>query len=234
VAIANGGTGQTTAAAAFNALSPITSTYDLIIGNGTNSATRLGIGTANQVLSVNSAGTAVLWAAAPTPSLSSPTVTGNLTFSTSNAGIIFNKSGALVNSTLNDYEEGTWTPTFTRSTTAPTLSYVDRLGKYTKIGRYVYITCGLQSTSLSGGSGAYLITGLPFTVSGTDYYFPGAAIADYSGIVISGTTPQFTLQVNSVSQSIVLLACFNDGSTSSIAPTVNSSFVLRFSAFYTT
>jgi hypothetical protein len=33
VAIANGGTGQVTATAAFNALSPITSTGDLIIGN---------------------------------------------------------------------------------------------------------------------------------------------------------------------------------------------------------
>jgi len=39
--IANGGTGQTTASAAFNALSPVTTTGDLIIGNGTNSATRL-------------------------------------------------------------------------------------------------------------------------------------------------------------------------------------------------
>ncbi|NBX33044.1 MAG: hypothetical protein EBR07_10005, partial [Planctomycetes bacterium] len=37
LAIANGGTGQTTASAAFNALSPITSVGDLIIGNGTNS-----------------------------------------------------------------------------------------------------------------------------------------------------------------------------------------------------
>ena len=45
VPIANGGTGQITASAAFNALSPITTTGDLIIGNGTNSATRLGIGT---------------------------------------------------------------------------------------------------------------------------------------------------------------------------------------------
>jgi len=60
--VANGGTGQITAGAAFNALSPITSTGDLIVGNGTNSATRLGIGTNGYVLTVSS-GTAV-WAAA--------------------------------------------------------------------------------------------------------------------------------------------------------------------------
>lgn len=59
VSISNGGTGQTTAPAAFNALSPITSTGDLIIGNGANSATRLGIGINGQVLT--STGTTAQW-----------------------------------------------------------------------------------------------------------------------------------------------------------------------------
>lgn len=59
--IANGGTGQTTASAAFNALSPVTSTGDLIIGNGTNSATRLAIGTNGYVLTSN--GTTASWQA---------------------------------------------------------------------------------------------------------------------------------------------------------------------------
>ena len=59
--IANGGTGQTTAGAAFNALSPITTTGDLIIGNGTNSATRLAIGANTYVLTSN--GTTATWAA---------------------------------------------------------------------------------------------------------------------------------------------------------------------------
>lgn len=61
VAIANGGTGQTTASAAFNALSPVTTTGDLIIGNGTNSATRLPIGANTYVLT--SDGTTASWAA---------------------------------------------------------------------------------------------------------------------------------------------------------------------------
>jgi hypothetical protein len=51
--LASGGTGQTTKAAAFNALSPVTSTGDLIIGNGTNSSTRLAIGTNGYVLTSN-------------------------------------------------------------------------------------------------------------------------------------------------------------------------------------
>jgi hypothetical protein len=60
--ISSGGTGQTTASAAFNALSPITTTGDLIIGNGTNSATRLGIGSNGYVLT--SDGTTAAWQAA--------------------------------------------------------------------------------------------------------------------------------------------------------------------------
>ena len=61
LAIANGGTGQTSASAAFNALSPITTTGDLILGNGTNSATRLAIGANGYVLTSN--GTTASWQA---------------------------------------------------------------------------------------------------------------------------------------------------------------------------
>ncbi|WP_373998833.1 tail fiber domain-containing protein [Bdellovibrio bacteriovorus] len=52
--IANGGTGQTTATAAFNALSPTTTKGDLIVNDGTNDV-RLPVGTNGQVLSANSA-----------------------------------------------------------------------------------------------------------------------------------------------------------------------------------
>lgn len=61
--ITAGGTGQTTASAAFNALSPITSTGDLILGNGANSATRLAIGANGYLLTSN--GTTASWQAAP-------------------------------------------------------------------------------------------------------------------------------------------------------------------------
>jgi hypothetical protein len=57
--IANGGTGQITASAAFNALSPITTTGDLILGTGVNTASRLGIGSNGYVLT--SDGTTASW-----------------------------------------------------------------------------------------------------------------------------------------------------------------------------
>ena len=68
VAIANGGTGQTSAANAFNALSPITTAGDLILGNGTNSATRLAIGANTYLLTSN--GTTASWQAPPAAGVS--------------------------------------------------------------------------------------------------------------------------------------------------------------------
>lgn len=69
VAILNGGTGQTTASAAFNALSPITTTGDLILGTGVNTASRLAIGANGYLLTSN--GTTAAWAAAPAAGVTS-------------------------------------------------------------------------------------------------------------------------------------------------------------------
>jgi hypothetical protein len=63
VAIANGGTGQTTQTAAFDALAPTTTKGDLIVDNGTNNI-RLGVGTDTYVLTADSTAAAgVKWAA---------------------------------------------------------------------------------------------------------------------------------------------------------------------------
>ena len=64
VAIANGGTGQTTQTAAFDALAPTTTKGDLIVDNGTNNI-RLGVGLDTYVLTADSTVAAgVKWAAA--------------------------------------------------------------------------------------------------------------------------------------------------------------------------
>ena len=87
LAIGSGGTGQTTAGAAFNALSPITTTGDLILGNGTNSATRLGIGANGYLLTSN--GTTASWQAAPAGGVTTFSAgTTGLTPSTATGGAI--------------------------------------------------------------------------------------------------------------------------------------------------
>jgi hypothetical protein len=61
VAITNGGTGATTKAAAFDALSPITAAGDIIYGGTNGTGTKLVKGTAGQVLKMNAGATAPEW-----------------------------------------------------------------------------------------------------------------------------------------------------------------------------
>jgi hypothetical protein len=63
--------------------------------------------------------------------------------------------------TLDDYEEGTWTPT-NNSMTVNSGSWA-ATGKYTKIGRTVFITVSQTSGTVSASAGTGLIGGLPFT-----------------------------------------------------------------------
>ena len=61
--------------------------------------------------------------------------------------------------TLDDYEEGTWTPTFNGfGGTGFTGT-----GQYTKIGRLVMLNAQLSGTNLSSTLGTSYISGLPFT-----------------------------------------------------------------------
>jgi hypothetical protein len=71
--------------------------------------------------------------------------------------------------TMEDYEEGTWTPNFTTTGTDFSNASVGS-ASYVKIGKQVTIqfNCVL-SGSTTGGTGDVIITGLPFTVGETGY-----------------------------------------------------------------
>ena len=66
--------------------------------------------------------------------------------------------------TLDDYEEGSWTPSFDG---AGSPSYSVQFGRYTKIGNMVYCTIALRATSISGSS-TISISGLPFAAAQSD------------------------------------------------------------------
>jgi len=97
---------------------------------------------------------------------------GNATPSTSGAGITFpaTQSASSNANTLDDYEEGTWTPTYTASTTNPTMQYNAQFGSYTKVGRLVtcYVHLRTNNSSTGGGVGDLQISGLPFTSASID------------------------------------------------------------------
>jgi len=97
---------------------------------------------------------------------------GNATPSTSGAGVTFpaTQSASSDANTLDDYEEGTWTPTSGVSLTQ------NFTAQYVKVGRLV--VCSFDSTFASSASGtAAIISGLPFNPAVTDM---GSLITGYT------------------------------------------------------
>jgi hypothetical protein len=65
--------------------------------------------------------------------------------------------------TLDDYEEGSWTPGVAFGGASVGVTYgANNGGRYTKVGRLVVATCLLQLTSKGSSTGAATLTGLPF------------------------------------------------------------------------
>jgi len=92
---------------------------------------------------------------------------GGATPSASGSGITFpaTQSASTDANTLDDYEEGTFTPTFSATSVTFTLA-ASTVATYTKVGRVVSFSIYFQVASVSGSTGnATTITGLPFTSS---------------------------------------------------------------------
>lgn len=84
--------------------------------------------------------------------------------------------------TLDDYEEGSWTPAISFGGATTGITYTSQVGKYIKIGKEVYVSARIQLSSNGSATGAFLITGLPFTAvnseargCGTVGYYDGLA-----------------------------------------------------------
>jgi len=117
-------------------------------------------------------------------------VVGNLVMSTAGNGIDFsataNSAGTMGSELLNDYEEGTWTPSNTNTSTAT--------GVYTKIGRLVTV----QAKVIWNGAGTISLNGLPFTTSATVY--AGSMI--YSNLDLPAGTVEVVV-VNDISSTYI-------------------------------
>ena len=118
-------------------------------------------------------------------------------------GLTFNGDTAAANA-LDDYEEGTWTPVYSGTTTNPTVSYTEQHGEYVKIGRQVIARFELRTSSFSGGSGLVTVGGLPFTTISNDGTRAGNLIVGYSQGFASTTHAPQTGYANQNATSIVL------------------------------
>ena len=105
--------------------------------------------------------------------------------------------------TLDDYEEGTFTPVISGTSTAGTGTYTVQNGVYVKIGKMVQYQIYVILTAHTG-TGDIAIGGLPFASSG---YYPPAAIyinnltltaLNYPQITVSTTSTDFLVRQVSV------------------------------------
>ena len=110
-------------------------------------------------------------------------------------------SGTLTGNTLDDYEFGSWSPSFNNVS----LGNGSVSGTYRKIGSQVFVTANYVHGSSSSISGDVSISNLPFTAS--NFRFNGTGYADYPGVdayllrcnIVNSST---TLNVNSFNSAV--------------------------------
>ena len=120
----------------------------------------------------------------------------------SGGGITFNGDTAAANA-LDDYEEGTFTPTFVGSTTNGSFDYGtpdgQQHGHYTKVGNVVtcHIRLAINSVTTSATGLSVFISGLPFTSKNTSNFIQSGAISFATGWGSDDTPDGFRLGANS-------------------------------------
>jgi hypothetical protein len=168
--------------------------------------TTLTLPTANGTLVTTASGQTLT-----SPTIATPTITGQATIPTINltgGQITFpaTQSASANANTLDDYEEGTWTPTLTGSG-GGAAAYFEQSGTYTKIGNMVTLNMWIYASGKSTISGDLTMT-LPFTTGGTATR--PSAIMKSGNISITGLMGGW---VNSSSAQYNLQSCNNGGQT---------------------
>lgn len=169
VSIANGGTGQTTATAAFNALSPLTTKGDLIVHNGTG-AVRQAVGANGTVLTAdNTQTTGVRWATNAAGLAIGDTVTSG----TAHSVLFLGASNVLAQD--NSYFYYDYTNHYLGLGTTSPSAHAHAVSTQQVVGNP---TAGASSYSTVGAG-----TGYPAAGFGTNYVY-----RVYDSKVINGTT----------------------------------------------
>jgi len=109
--------------------------------------------------------------------------------SANGTGITFpaTQSASTDANTLDDYEEGTFTPTLAGGFSSGPTSYTEQGGSYVKIGRYVYFQIDLDANGVTSNASQVKIGGLPFTSATVGLEFGGAVISYQGGFDTNAT-----------------------------------------------
>jgi hypothetical protein len=146
----------------------------------------------------------------------------------SGGGITFNGDTAAVNA-LDDYEEGTWTPSVRGSTTNGSFSGSNTVGFYTKIGDTVHAWFDCDGT-ISGAAGIIVFTGLPYasisTVEAVGQFM-------FSDLNVDGTRTNFVLYLGGNSTEMEIFQSKDDVSWTQVSIS-NESIGIRGQITYKT
>ena len=138
---------------------------------------------------------------------------------------------------LDDYEEGTWTPTYRGSSSAGSYS-ANASGTYTKVGNLVQVTCHLKNiTENSAGSGSIQIAGLPFAKSSAQESDIGSIYLNLFVLGSSGSHEYAVVNVNPGVSHVLITAIDSNGgsaSTLQLSARVSDASDMFFSVTYTT
>lgn len=117
--------------------------------------------------------------------------------------------------TLDDYEEGTWTPVFTATSTNPTVTYSKQEGRYVKVGKMVLVQFDLRWTSKTGGSGTLFISGLPFNADAGYNY---GALSEKQNVNLDAGYTYLTIEVYPSSTGIMIIQSGVTNSGAALSP----------------
>jgi hypothetical protein len=153
--------------------------------------------------------------------------TGNVVMATSGKGIDFSAtasgSGTMTSELLNDYEEGTFTPTISSGVTG--ITYGTQIGTYTKVGRLVSFIIHITTTVAVRNGSPLIIAGLPFTAGN---FTAGAIAYSNSGFIATASGNKPNMYVSGAG-----IEFYNsDGSAFNGTTIAANTFDLRFSATY--
>jgi len=142
--------------------------------------------------------------------------TGNLIIGTSGKGIDFSStsdgSGTMTSEVLDDYEEGTWTPTL--KGTSGEATYAWQYGQYTKVGKQVTIVGRIGLSGKGTMSGDTRIGGLPFNIDNT------LGSGYMAGLNIFRTYTASLTNIESINESNnISIKLFNGGDNSNLDTT---------------
>lgn len=84
---------------------------------------------------------------------------------------------------LDDYEEGTWTPTLNFSGGTTGITYSIQTGVYVKIGQLVFVQGRIILTNKGSSTGAARIAGLPFTSNGASHNYTPISVGYFQNFV---------------------------------------------------